>query len=139
MPDCFIVGAKPGISVSTKYVYEHLDAEGIGRHPDIDGMVEAIRGGKLSGILERMENVLETVTIPAWPVVGIIKDRMSGLGAEKALMSGSGPTVFGIFTEKEKAETACEQIRKENLAEQVFATTPVSILEEPDGLVSLGD
>ncbi|WP_276950723.1 4-(cytidine 5'-diphospho)-2-C-methyl-D-erythritol kinase [Acetatifactor muris] len=125
MPDCFILAAKPEISVSTKYVYEHLDAEGIAHHPDIHGMVEAIGEGNLSGILERMENVLEAVTVPTWPVVGMLKDRMLALGAERSLMSGSGPTVFGIFTGKEKAEAACEQLRKENLAKQVFLTVPV--------------
>ena len=124
MPDCFILAAKPDISVSTKYVYEHLDAEGIGHHPDIDGMVEAIGRGELQGILERMENVLESVTIPAWPVVGMLKERMLALGAEKSLMSGSGPTVFGIFTGREQAETACAQLEKGNLAKQVFLTAP---------------
>lgn len=124
MPDCFILAAKPDISVSTKYVYEHLDAEGIGHHPDIDGMVEAIGRGELQGILERMENVLESVTIPAWPVVGMLKERMLALGAEKSLMSGSGPTVFGIFTGREQAEAACAQLEKENLAKQVFLTAP---------------
>lgn len=125
MPDCFILAAKPDINVSTKYVYEHLDAQGIIRHPDIDGMVKAIEAGNLQGILDRMENVLETVTISAWPVVEELKRRMLGLGAEKSLMSGSGPTVFGIFTEKAKAEAACEQLEKEGLAKQVFLTTPV--------------
>ncbi|MCI9143021.1 MAG: 4-(cytidine 5'-diphospho)-2-C-methyl-D-erythritol kinase [Lachnospiraceae bacterium] len=124
MPDCLILAAKPEISVSTKYVYEHLDAEGIRHHPDIDGMVEAIGDGNLPGILERMENVLEAVTVPAWPVVGTLKDRMLALGAERSLMSGSGPTVFGIFTGREKAEAACEQLRKEKLAKQVFLTAP---------------
>lgn len=125
MPDCFILAAKPDINVSTKYVYEHLDAQGINRHPDIDGMVKAIEAGNLQGILDRMENVLETVTISAWPVVEELKRRMLGLGAEKSLMSGSGPTVFGVFTEKEKAEAACEQLEKEDLAKQVFLTKPV--------------
>lgn len=124
MPDCLILAAKPEISVSTKYVYEHLDTEGIRHHPDIDGMVEAIGDGNLPGILERMENVLEAVTVPAWPVVGTLKDRMLALGAERSLMSGSGPTVFGIFTGREKAEAACEQLRKEKLAKQVFLTAP---------------
>nr|WP_296480523.1 4-(cytidine 5'-diphospho)-2-C-methyl-D-erythritol kinase [uncultured Acetatifactor sp.] len=130
MPDCFILAAKPEISVSTKYVYEHLDGAGIVHHPDIDGMAEAIEGGNLPGILERMENVLEAVTISAWPVVGMLKERMLALGAERSLMSGSGPTVFGIFTGKEKAEAALEQLGGEHLAKQVFLTMPVGASQD---------
>ena len=96
--------AKPDINVSTKYVYEHLDAQEIIKHPDIDGMVEAIAEESLQGILDRMENVLETVTVSAYPVIQTIKDRMKELGAINSLMSGSGPTVFGIYKDKELAE-----------------------------------
>lgn len=67
-PDCYVLVAKPDINVSTKYVYEHLDAQEIVKHPDIDGMVEAIAEESLQGILDRMENVLETVTVSAYPV-----------------------------------------------------------------------
>lgn len=122
-PDCFVLVAKPDISVSTKYVYEHLDAAGIERHPDIDGMVAAIEAGSLQGILDRMENVLETVTIPAYPVIEGIKSRMRELGAVGSLMSGSGPTVFGIFLEERAAQAACEQLRQDQLAKQLFVTT----------------
>ncbi len=121
-PACFLLVAKPDINVSTKYVYEHLDAAGVEKHPDIDGMVKAIEDGSLQGVLERMENVLETVTIPAHPIIDTIKNRMKELGALNSLMSGSGPTVFGVFTEKEKAQEAYELIKKENLAKQVFVT-----------------
>lgn len=96
-PDCYVLVAKPDINVSTKYVYEHLDAQEIVKHPDIDGMVEAIAEESLQGILDRMENVLETVTVSAYPVIQTIKDRMKELGAINSLMSGSGPTVFGIL------------------------------------------
>ncbi len=125
MPHCLILVAKPDINVSTKYVYEHLDAAPIAHHPDIDGMTEAIRAGDLQGILNRMENVLETVTVPAHPIINTIKNRMLALGAANSLMSGSGPTVFGIFTEDETARKAFEQIKDEGLAKQVFLTTPV--------------
>lgn len=124
-PKIFLLVAKPDINVSTKYVYEHLDAEGIAHHPDIDGMVEAIREGSLQGILERMENVLETVTIPAHPVIEVIKKRMRELGAADSLMSGSGPTVFGVFPDEEGAKKAYEQMRQDGLAKQIFLTTPV--------------
>jgi len=126
MPLCHILVAKPDINVSTKYVYEHLDAEGVTHHPDIDCMVDAIESGQLPGILDRMENVLETVTIPTHPVISIIKEKMLELGAMRSLMSGSGPTVFGIFADKDTAIIAFEQMKETGLAKQVFLTTPVS-------------
>lgn len=125
-PPCHILVAKPDINVSTKFVYEHLDAEGVAHHPDIDGMVHAIAQGQLQGILDRMENVLETVTIPAHPIIATIKDKMLELGAQNSLMSGSGPTVFGIFTDEAKAKDAYEQMKEAGLAKQVFLTSPVS-------------
>lgn len=113
LPLCHILVAKPDISVSTKYVYEHLDAEGVAVHPDIDGMTDAICSGNLSGIIGRMANVLETVTVPVHPVIDTLKRRMLALGAAGSLMSGSGPTVFGIFTNKASAEAAFEQFMHE--------------------------
>lgn len=121
-PQCTLLVAKPDISVSTKYVYEHLDAAGIVAHPDIDGMVEAIRSGDLQGVVGRMGNVLEGVTVPAYPVIAALKERMRAGGAEGSLMSGSGPTVFGIFTEEEKAWEVLGQIKGEGLAKQIFVT-----------------
>lgn len=126
-PACYVLVTKPDINVSTKYVYEHLDAAGKLQHPDIDGMVAAIEKGSLSGILERLGNVLESVTVPAYPVIDIIKKRMLALGAAGSLMSGSGPTVFGIFSDKATADHAREQLEKEALAKQLFVTTFVSI------------
>lgn len=125
LPFCHILIAKPAVSVSTKYVYQHLDASGIEMHPDIDGMVQAVRDGSLRGVLERMGNVLEAVTVPAHPVIADIKARMRELGAADSLMSGSGPTVFGIFLDRGKAEAALERFRQEELAGQAFLTTPV--------------
>ena len=124
IPNCHILIAKPPISVSTKFVYENLKANELEKHPDIDGMVEAIKEGSLQGITDRMENVLETVTIPAYPVIEEIKDCMKENGAINSLMSGSGPTVFGIFDSKELAEKAREVIRKKDLAQQVYVVRP---------------
>lgn len=121
-PDCYVLVAKPDINVSTKYVYEHLDAQEIRKHPDIDGMVEAIAEESLQGILDRMENVLETVTVSAYPIIQKIKDRMKELGAINSLMSGSGPTVFGIFVEKDMARRAYDKLEEEQLAKQIFLT-----------------
>lgn len=121
-PDAVVLIAKPQISVSTKYVYENLHADRLQQHPDIDGMVAAIREGSLLGITERMENVLETVTQTAYPVIGQIKELMRKEGAMNSLMSGSGPTVFGIFDNKEKAEAAGQRIRESRLSDEVFVT-----------------
>lgn len=121
-PECILLVAKPDINVSTKYVYEHLDAEGVAEHLDIDGMVAAIEAESLQGILDRMGNVLETVTAKEYPIIDIIKNRMKELGAAQAMMSGSGPTVFGIFTDEAKAYEAYEQIKSEQLAKQIFVT-----------------
>lgn len=126
MPDCFLLIAKPDIDVSTKYVYENLHAERLGSHPDIDGLIEAIRGKDLPGIASRIENVLETVTVKRHPEVESIKHFMKAHGALNALMSGSGPTVFGIFDTREHALEAQEELEKEKLAKQVFVTVPVN-------------
>ncbi len=124
MPDCHILIAKPPISVSTKFVYENLRANELEKHPDIDGMVDAIKQNNLRGITDRMENVLETVTIPAYPVIEEIKNCMKEHGAINALMSGSGPTVFGIYEEGKQAEFAREMIREKDLASQVYVVRP---------------
>lgn len=121
-PKCILVVAKPDINVSTKFVYENLHADTLSYHPDIDGMVRAIKAGSLSGITDRLGNVLETVTIREYPVIDVIKNLMKNEGAENALMSGSGPTVFGIFTMEEEAQRAAEQIKAHKLAHQVFVT-----------------
>ena len=123
-PDFYILIAKPEISVSTKYVYENLDMTDIAKHPDINGMVLSIESGSLQGILDRMGNVLESVTVSAYPVIETLKRRIRELGAVNSLMSGSGPTVFGIFLSERAAEFACEQLKSEKLATQVFLTTP---------------
>lgn len=124
MPDCYILIAKPSISVSTKFVYENLRVNELEHHPDIDGMVEAIKEGSLQGITDRMENVLETVTIPAHPIIKDIKNCMKENGAINALMSGSGPTVFGIFDSEEQAEQARTIIREKDMAQQVYVVRP---------------
>ena len=124
MPDCWILIGKPGISVSTKYVYTTLDLNTDTVHPDIDGMKKALEDGNLYGNTERMGNVLQDVTIPAYPEVERIKEQMKTLGAVNAMMSGSGPTVFGIFDNEEKAQEACQKLRESGSCQQVFLTVP---------------
>ena len=126
LPDCLILAATPRISVSTKYVYQQLDAQELTAHPDIDGMAAALSAKDLPGVLVRMENVLENVTVPAHPVIRSIKDRMRSLGAAGSIMSGSGPTVFGVFYKGQEAsaQAALDSLRQEGL-EQVFLVRPV--------------
>ena len=102
-----------------------MDALGPEAHPDIDGMAAAIRAGSLDGVTARLGNVLETVTIPDHPEIGAIKRIMLEHGAEGALMSGSGPTVFGIFKDREEADAVCGILRETDngrLTRQVYLT-----------------
>jgi 4-diphosphocytidyl-2-C-methyl-D-erythritol kinase len=128
LPACYMVIAKPPISVSTKMVYENLHANKLERHPDIDGMVEALNHGDLTGITTRMENVLETVTINRYPEIEKIKNIMLEHGAMNSLMSGSGPTVFGIYNDKEAARDTVKALRKGQIVKQVYMTTPFNIV-----------
>ena len=127
LPDCHILIAKPPVSVSTKHVYENLKLDKIEKHPDIDGMVEALRMEDLHGVTQRMENVLETVTIPEHPEIQQIKELMIKEGALNALMSGSGPTVFGIFDDREKGMRARDLLRKSSLVRHTYLVRPFNI------------
>lgn len=122
IPKCYVLIAKPPISVSTKIVYEKLDAHEITEHPDIDGIITGLERQDLSQITACMGNVLERVTIDAYPVIEKIKDVMKKNGALNAMMSGSGPTVFGIFDDKRKARVAAAKIRQLHLAKQIYVT-----------------
>lgn len=120
---CFLLIAKPDISVSTKYVYEHLDETGVSQHPDIDGMAASIRKGSRHGWVKYMGNVLESVTVSAYPVIDLLKKRMRELGAENSLMSGSGPTVYGVFEQEKAVQEAYSRMKEDGLAKQLFVTT----------------
>ncbi len=122
IPKCFALIAKPPIIVSTKTVYEKLDALEIVDHPDIDGIIEGLNQGDLDEICACMGNVLEKVTIEDYPVIEEIKNVMKENGAINAMMSGSGPTVFGIYKERKQAKAAGEKIRALGLAKQLYVT-----------------
>ena len=128
MPQCRVLIAKPSVSVSTKHVYENLNLPSLGAeaHPDIDAMRAAIEKKDLSGVVSQLGNVLETVTIPENPVIQTLKDKMMEMGADGSLMSGSGPTVFGLFTNQTAAPAAYEELRygsSQDLAKQVYLTS----------------
>jgi 4-diphosphocytidyl-2-C-methyl-D-erythritol kinase len=121
-PVCHLVVAKPDINVSTGFVYGNLHADTLTEHPDIEGMIEALKTGSLQGITDRLGNVLETVTVKEYPVIEELKELLWSKGAENALMSGSGPTVFGIFVNREEAEKAASAIKEQGLAGQIYVT-----------------
>ncbi|MBD5134690.1 MAG: 4-(cytidine 5'-diphospho)-2-C-methyl-D-erythritol kinase [Lachnospiraceae bacterium] len=121
-PKAAVLVARPAISVSTKFVYENLNLKGLKKHPDIDGMVEAIKNKDLQGIASNMENVLETVTVNNYPIIQDIKSIMKERGAINSLMSGSGPTTFGIYEDKKTAESVKAFLREKGMAKQVFVT-----------------
>ena len=129
MPKCYILLAKPGISVSTRFVYENLHANDLKpeQHPDVDAMIEAMKEKDLGLLTARMGNVLELVTVPAHPVIEEIKRYMLEAGALGAMMSGSGPTVFGIFDTQAKARKAYHAMRAGRLAKQLYLTVPYNV------------
>ena len=128
MPQCQILIAKPPISVSTKFVYENLNLPSLSRdaHPNIDKIAKALASRDFYGVADNLGNILETVTIPAHPVIREIKEKMMELGAGTALMSGSGPTVFGLFVNPAAAQEAYEEMRygsAKSLSKQVYLTS----------------
>lgn len=125
MPSCHILIAKPGISVSTGFVYQNLKLDQLERHPDIDGMIKDLETGSLEGICRKLENVLETVTIPEYPIIDRIKAHLIEHGAMGALMSGSGPTIFGIFSEEEKAAKALQALKSIKDVKQAYVVEPI--------------
>lgn len=94
-PACWVVLAKPSIGVSTADVYGNLKIDGI-EHPNTQAMIAAIDAGDFEGMCQHIGNVLEAVTLNMHPEVAIIKEQMKRFGADAVLMSGSGPTVFGL-------------------------------------------
>lgn len=122
MPECIILLVKPPINVSTKLVYGQLDAAHNQYHPDIDGMIDAIKAGNLNAMTEKMGNVLATVTEAEYPIITEIKDIMKQKGALNAMMSGSGPTVFGIFDDRNAAKEAYSFFKSSELGRQVYLT-----------------
>ena len=126
LPPVHVLVAKPPVNVSTKEIYTRLNANELSKHPDVEGMVEALESGNLAAVAERMENVLETVTVNMHPQIEELKQLMKDQGALNAIMSGSGPTVFGLFDDKDKVWDAAMMISDKELAPEVFITRPVN-------------
>ena len=120
LPKCYVLIAKPAISVSTKVVYEKLDSKEIENHPNIDAILEGLKEQDLRKVVSSMGNVLEQVTVDDYPIIDEIKKVMMQAGALNAMMSGSGPTVFGIFEDKKTAKEAQRKMRSSGLTKQIY-------------------
>ncbi|SMC72423.1 4-diphosphocytidyl-2-C-methyl-D-erythritol kinase [Sporomusa malonica] len=128
MPHCYVVLAKPAIEVPTAWVYGQFRASEVCVRPDITAMREALVSSSLAGVARHLANALESVTIPAHPEILKIKEDMLAYGAMAALMSGSGPTVFGLSECLEQAEQIAGQLRSQGVPE-VFIAETVSKVE----------
>lgn len=123
MPECWVVLVKPSAQVSTAWVYSNYKDQPEIRHPDLAAMQHALAQKDLAGVASKVGNVLETVTIPAYPEIAELKHRMLQCGAMASLMSGSGPTVFGLVDNYEKARSIADQMAASVNARIVVAKT----------------
>ncbi len=127
-PHCWVVLAKPTIGVSTADVYRNLNLNAVS-HPDVEGMIDGIKGQNFEQICGLLGNVLESVTLKMYPEVANIKDQMKRFGADAVLMSGSGPTVFGLVQYESRLHRVYNGLR--GFCDQVFA---VRLLGERNSL-----
>lgn len=121
-PECHVIIAKPPVSVSTAFVYGNIRPDKIERRPDIEAMVSAIKTQDLYKLAESLYNVMEDITVPQYPIIQEIKTVMLDNGALNSIMSGSGPTVFGLYDDIEKAEQTVELLKAKELTEQLYLT-----------------
>ena len=104
MPQCWVVLVKPRLSVSTRKIFQKVQDPNQLQHPDMERLSQAILDEDYEAMLQYMGNSLEDITIPKYPIVQQIKDRMIKYGADIALMSGSGPTVFALCRQHSRAQ-----------------------------------
>lgn len=124
LPACTIVVCKPEFGLSTPALFGRVRVEKLGRRPDHDAMKQALAAGNLGAVARQMGNVFEEVlTAEESREIAYLKDVMLRCGALNAVMTGSGPTVFGLFAQKEQAERAAQALRSRYA--QLFLTTPV--------------
>jgi 4-diphosphocytidyl-2-C-methyl-D-erythritol kinase len=123
-PQCWVILAKPPINVSTSDIYSKLKAKQIKSHPSTLALIEAIRTKNLDMLCQSMGNVLEEVTLELYPIVRQLKQCMQNLGAEGVLMSGSGPTVFGIVSKEAKARRIYNGLR--GFCKEVYAVRMIT-------------
>ena len=119
-----LVLVKPKIGVPTAWVYKNLEIDKIMERPDTERLIENIGEGRIDMLAKGMKNVLETVTIKKYGVIDEIKAKLLELGALGSMMSGSGPTVFGIFSDRISAQNACDRIKSDKW--ECFLTKTIS-------------
>lgn len=124
IPECLILLAKPSVGISTKEVYEGLKLEHIGKRPNIREIIRCMEERNLEGIAANMCNVLETVTIKKCPQIVELKEKLVEYGALGSMMSGSGPTVFGIFKDTASAYNAYEHIK--DMVNEIFVVKTIN-------------
>lgn len=115
LPKMYFVIAKPEIAVSTKYVYENLNVNSIVEHPDIDKVLQGIMDRDIQKIAISSQNILELVTVKKYPIIQKIKEEILEYGALGSHMSGSGPTVFGIFKDEIGARECMKKIKPKGM------------------------
>jgi len=123
IPQTHILLAKPNVNVSTKSVFREIVVDSIKEHPDTAKILLGINTHNKKLIYDNMYNVLETVTTARHPKILNLKQEMLSCGAINSLMSGSGPTVFGVFNNKETCILASEHIKSRFNLKEVFVTT----------------
>jgi len=138
LPHVWVVLAKPPVDVSTAWVYGNYRDERVTARPDIGGMTACLAEGDLTGVASRLANVLETVTVPAYPQIAELKDAMLEHGAMASLMSGSGPTVFGLVRNRDQAEKIAAALRS-SAAGWVAVTETIGELGGEDGTTAATD
>ena len=106
MPHCWVVLCKPPFAVPTKEVYQEIDSVPLTQRPDTDGMIKALESCDYKGVCDRLMNVMETVTATKRRQIGEIRAVLRENGADATLMSGSGPTVYGLFSDRIAADAA---------------------------------
>ncbi|MDE6566408.1 MAG: 4-(cytidine 5'-diphospho)-2-C-methyl-D-erythritol kinase [Lachnospiraceae bacterium] len=109
LPPLWVLLIKPDISVSTGYVYGHFDMADVTNHPETERIIDAIHHRDAATVAHHLSNVLETVTIPAYPVIQEIKEFLLQEDAVGALMSGSGPSTYGLYQDEIRARMAYRQ------------------------------
>jgi len=132
MPDCHIVLCKPRFGVSTAYVFSKINVAKLKEHPDTKGIIAAIEENDLTKLSHRLYNVMESVTAAEHAKIGEIKTAMLDCGALGCAMSGSGPTVFGLFDKQENAQTACQILRRKHHFNEVYLTAPCGSIQKTE-------
>mgnify|MGYP004702293563 CR=1 FL=1 len=112
LENSWVVLSKPNLCVSTAEVYKNLDLENIIRHPEMKILLDAMKKNDIITVTQNLCNVLETVTEKMHPIIRDVKRKMLEYNALGSLMSGSGPTVFGLFKDYHKAKNAYENLSK---------------------------